>query len=336
MQARNETKNQTRQGKANPHQLEATQKSYQEKVTHLYPCPNLIDIYQQYIEYKSAQDKEGTRLERLETILPKLEESGVTDIDNALELRDYLIGNYSESMSKRVLKQVKSAYAWSIKEGIIKGSVQCYRDLIKDLKHNFEKSPQPMPFSEWEKEAILEAFASHRVPHGGKSLNRFYPFVKFLFMTGCRPSEAIGLTWDDIDFRTNKITFDGGIQYKGGKFITTKGKGSKSNKKRQFPMNAELSNFLKSLSKHPISNLVFPNTKGTPMIYKNFANRGWKTIIQDLRIKKDATPYSCRDTFISEQISKGVSPMIVAKWCDTSVGVIEKYYFGNISNIIPL
>ena len=52
---------------------------------------------------------------------------------------------------------------------------------------------------------------------------------------------------------------------------------------------------------------------------------------------KKSTPYSCRDTFITEQLSKGVSSTIIAKWCDTSVKMIETHYFdSSVINILPL
>jgi hypothetical protein len=42
--------------------------------------------------------------------------------------------------------------------------------------------------------------------------------------------------------------------------------------------------------------------------------------------RKTTTPYSCRDTFISEQVGKGVPSAVVAKWCDTSEKVINAVY----------
>lgn len=313
------------------------QKTYQDKVTQLYPSANLVEIYEKYMDYRKAREKEPTYLERVQTILPKLQESGVTNINNALELHDFLIENdNSEGMTKRVLKQVRTAYQWAIDKGMIKGDVDQYTKLIKDLKHQFERDPNPNPFSEWEKEAILEAFQTHHLVNGGYSLSHYYPLVKFLFMTGCRPNEAVGLTWEDVDFRANKITFDGGITYKAGKFIDSKGKGSKTNKKRQFPMNTELSKFLQSLPKHPSTSLVFSSRNGKPINYNNFGSRVWKKVVSELNLNRKTTPYNCRDTFISEQITKGVSPMVVGKWCDTSSSTIERYYFGSISNILPV
>ena len=50
--------------------------------------------------------------------------------------------------------------------------------------------------------------------------------------------------------------------------------------------------------------LVFPAPKGKSITYNNFCNSAWKKIVDP--IKLETTPYSCRDTFITTQILKGV------------------------------
>src|SRR6476646_3403979 len=168
---------------------------------------------------------------------------------------------------------------------------------------------------------------------------RYFNFVKFLFYTGCRPSEAIGLMWIDISFRDNTICFAGSITRPQGKVVVNKG--SKTNKSRIFPMNSVLVEFLK---KHHLANydlksgdaqLVFPAPKGVdvPINYNNFYRRAWDEIVDPM--KAGTTPYCCRDTFISLQVAKGVPPAIVAQWCDTSVKMIEKHYLGK-SNLKPV
>ena len=50
----------------------------------------------------------------------------------------------------------------------------------------------PAPFTEAERDKIVQAF---------KDKSRFYyPFVYLLFWTGVRPSEALALRWEDIDY----------------------------------------------------------------------------------------------------------------------------------------
>jgi integrase len=54
-------------------------------------------------------------------------------------------------------------------------------------------SPKPDPFTEEDRDKIIQAF---------KEKSRFYyPFVYLLFWTGMRPSEALALRWEDIDIK---------------------------------------------------------------------------------------------------------------------------------------
>ena len=154
-------------------------------------------------------------------------------------------------------------------------------------------------------------------------------------MTGCRPNEAVGLRWKDIIDNFKKIRFDGGLVQLSGKLVRSKH--SKTNQVREFPCNQELQELLRQIK--PIDSkfddLVFLSPTGKSINYSNFSKRAWTAIVDP--IKPDTTPYCCRDTFITEQILKGVNPAIVARWCDTSTQTIEKHYFDilNVNHILP-
>jgi integrase len=71
--------------------------------------------------------------------------------------------------------------------------------------------------------------------------------------------------------------------------------------------------------------LVFPSPKdGKPINYNNFCKRIWNKVVAP--IKPNTTPYNCRDTFITYQLMKGVPSAVIAKWCDTSIAMIDKNY----------
>jgi integrase len=69
---------------------------------------------------------------------------------------------------------------------------------------------------------------------------------------------------------------------------------------------------------------VFPSTDGDSINYRNFSRRAWSSVVDP--IKPGTTPYSCRDTFITIQLLKGVPSTVIAKWCDTSTQMIDKNY----------
>ncbi|QSJ21112.1 integrase [Nostoc sp. UHCC 0702] len=287
-------------------------------------------LWNKYLKYKSTTLKAST-LDYLQKGLGKFIEScPIQDVKRSLEIRDWLLSNTTTSMAKRVLTHLSACVNWGIKNKLISSS-NTFQGMSNDLpKHNWEENPEPNAFSEEEKKSILFALQDHKGNWNGKlytgfAYSHYYPFVKFLFLTGCRPSEAIGLQWKNIKEDCSQITFETSIVRIRGK--ATRMQGSKNNKVRKFNCNEELQTLLKvhkPLECNP-DRLVFPAPKGGAINYGNFCQVAWKKLIEPL-IGRSSTPYCCRDTFISEQIAKGVPTAVVARWVDNSVDVIEKRY----------
>lgn len=63
------------------------------------------------------------------------------------------------------------------------------------------------PFTEQEREAIIEAFRFNRFISNYSTFKRshYTDFTEFLFLTGYRPSEAIGLQRKHIDFERGEV-----------------------------------------------------------------------------------------------------------------------------------
>jgi integrase len=111
------------------------------------------------------------------------------------------------------------------------------------------------PFSKQEREVVIEAFQSH------PKYNCYAPFVQFLFLTGCRTSEAIGLKWKHINVDCSKITFcEAVVSVPSGRIR----KGLKNQDKRVFPCNKQLQSFLLSIrtDAHDEDSPVFTSMKG--------------------------------------------------------------------------
>lgn len=319
-----------------PHQKQ----NYIKAVTELYPDIKIKDLWTRYLDYKNRSLKESTLDYLNNTVTKLLDKCDINSPYKALELREWLLLNTTESMTKRVLIHFNAAFKWGIKHKILKAP-NPYDGMPQELKHKWEKESTPNAFLPQEKLAIIEAFQSHKGNWNGRgytgySYSHYAPFVKFLFLTGCRPSEAVGLRWADISSDFHKITFDGGI-YRSPSGKAMESKGGKNNKKRNFPCNAKLQELLISIKPDEIdsNSLVFPSPTGKPIHYNNFCQSVWKKLVDP--IKSGTTPYCCRDTFITEQISKNVAPAVVAKWVDNSVLMIEKHYLDGktLSSILP-
>jgi integrase len=301
---------------------------YRDGIEKLYPTLTLMGLWRDYLDYKRPLLKESTLHYLENAVTAYLDRSGVDSPYNALELREWLLKQTTEGQAKRVLTHVNAAFKWGLKHDRVKGR-NPYEGMASELKHNYERDSEPNAFTPEEKTRILSAFASERPD--------YYPFVYFLFATGCRPSEAIGLRWGDVAADCSRITFDGGIyRLSNGKAIRQKG--SKNNKRREFPCNAALKSFIEGLrldGGRP-TDLIFPSPQGKVINYANFSSGAWDRLVNP--VKPDTTPYSCRDTFITEQVAKGIPIAVVAKWVDNSATVIERSYFdaARVGKITPL
>ncbi|MGD1703148.1 tyrosine-type recombinase/integrase [Dapis sp. BLCC M229] len=323
-------------------QMPSVDKLHHHKIEEAKSQISLVELWDKFYDYGLPKWKESTQV-YLETTVRRWLEKATAEVktaDNAVELRSFLLSHTSESMAKRVLIWINAAFNWGLKQKLVFGN-NPYEGMSNELKHNYQKKATPLAFTPAEKLAILENFAQHKGNWNGrgvtgKGYNHYLPLVKFWFLTGCRPSEGIGLTWGAVDSDYRFVVFAGGaVQLLSGRIVNTTS--SKNNKVRRFPINEELRGLFMSIrpeSAQP-SDLVFPSLTGKVIAYNNFCHNAWRRMVCEL-VKK-STPYSCRDTFITEQLSKGVSATIIAKWCDTSVKMIESHYFDlNVINILPV
>ena len=85
-----------------------------------------------------------------------------------------------------------------------------YVGMAKEMpKPRYVSDPNPNAFSQEEMEQIIEAFRNDERP--GMTYRPYAAFVEFLFRVGCRPSEAIGLTWGNISSDCGTIHFTGAL-----------------------------------------------------------------------------------------------------------------------------
>ena len=128
-------------------------------------------------------------------------------------------------------------------------------------------------------------------------------------MTGCRPSEASGLKWQNVDLNRRVIIFCEAVVEGHRK------KGTKTGVDRFFPINEQLLQLLNSIER--IDQKVFRSEKGRPVDIHNFLNRKWKPLLQSLSIRYRPV-YHCRHTFISICMEEKISPAKISKWVGNS------------------
>ena len=278
---------------------------------------DLLDLWAKFIDYKKQNGAKAKTLFQYDRLTALLTKININSLGlNALAVKSALLLATTSDQTRRALMYLSALCDFGMRFKLLTSNP--FKGMSADMPApNYATNPTPNAFSEDEMHLVIQAFNNSVYYYGYTSL------VKFWFMTGCRPSEAIGLRWMDIADDFSTIKFDGSIQCIQGRFVREKG--SKNNKSRLFPCNADLQAMLKALK--PIGampdNLAFTSPRGGTINYPNFEKRAW-SIVDD--IKPDTTPYSCRDTFISLQLLKGTPSAVIAKWCDTSTTMIDKYY----------
>jgi len=109
-------------------------------------------------------------------------------------------------------------------------------------------------FTKEERDIIIKAF------YDASPSKAFYaPLIEFYFLTGCRTSEALPLTWKDVDFERNLIRFSKSLG-----ISTRKVKDTKTGEARifYFSEGSRLKELLLKLKSESTNNLIFPNKKG--------------------------------------------------------------------------
>jgi integrase len=310
--------------------FDPTLAAYKPKTYQPAPSPTITisELWRDYCRYKARSLKAASVHYLVNTLGRHINNCPYQEISDALEIRGWLLGVTTPDMARKIINSLTTSVKWGVKHQLIP-NYNPFLGMAGDVRVE-RTEPSPNAFSLEEKERCLETFYSHF------DYSFYAPLVNFWFLCGCRPSEGIGLHWEQISPDYSKIRFDRSITHLDGKVIHNKQ--SKTNRSRWFPCNDELRQFLiQHREKQLPSNLVFPSKHCRPINYDNFSKRAWDKVV-DPMLQRASTPYSCRDTFITDQIAKGVPIGVIAKWVDNSTEMIERYYLdvSSIDHIKPL
>lgn len=187
---------------------------------------------------------------------------------------------------------LKSCCDWAKAEGLI--SVNPWAK----IKSRKKTKKIIKPFSQSEAVKIISGFE--------ESYPAWAQFAKFLFLSGCRISEAIGLQWKHIDFERGEICICESLSRKPGKNYERVRKETKTGSVRFLKINSELAKLLDQVSSVKNSDdLVFLNPTGTNHIDCRNFRRCWKKVLAAASI-----PYRCphviRHSFASHAIEQGM------------------------------
>jgi len=169
------------------------------------------------------------------------------------------------------------------------------------------------PFSETERDRIVEGFRKHR-PH-------YLPFVVFRFWTGTRPSEAVALRHGQLDLAGRRA------RIRASRVLGQDGQTKTGRSKRVVVLHAPVVRILRDrLPTHPAhDDFVFTTPSGAPIDQANFYAREWVPMLRRLKMRPRPF-YNTRHTYISYMLAIGARPLWVARQTGTSLAMIEEHY----------
>lgn len=213
----------------------------------------------------------------------------------------------------RKLDTLESAWEWLVES----------KQVTENPWHNLPrqrvpKNPKSKPFSKAEISQIIEAFEAHKL------YAIYTPFVKFLFGTGCRIGEAIGIRWQDVDLESGKITVAEQI-------TSRQRKAAKAGSSREFYLSDSVKDLLADLrSVAPADQeLIFSTVTGKVIDSHVFRERVWLRILTAAGIPY-RKPSNSRHTFCSHALESGMNPITVASITGHDPKVLFDRYAGLI------
>ena len=171
--------------------------------------------------------------------------------------------------------------------------------------------------------SVADQKAFLKFVHDSDVYRRWENLFVFLFGTGCRVGEAIGLTWDNVDFDNRQITIDHTVSYLKNEFVTNPPK-TKSGY-RTIPMCSEVKTALEKeliisqiLKAHSDAypKYVFTNSKGK-LIHPTSINEAIKRVVKDYNACHLENPMACfsvhqtRNTFASRLCENDINIKVI-------------------------
>jgi integrase len=306
---------------------------------------NLLDIWIDFFDYQRDRVETTTFKDSLKTAnnvlvslkptLLKLNNDGSLNLS---EIIAELSRTYSASTLSRVFDDFRACGNWAVqtKRLTLNPFESSKRLLPKQQKSNRSRRA----FTDYEARAIINAFRSNRFlsMHSRYLHSHYADFVEFLFLTGCRPEDAIALIQSDLNERSSGLYISINKAYSKGVLKTTK-----TGISRTFRCNESLERILRpkmSFHLRTVNNLLFPSHEEGYICLRDFTRRCWRKVVLQLtalgEVREYLPTYHARHTAITRMLRDGLDPATIGLICGNSPEVIFKNYAqGNEDVTIP-
>ena len=194
--------------------------------------------------------------------------------------------------------------------------IAAYNQALKEnmVQHNYAADTDPIPRS-------ISNYSFFSTEHQQKFLaqtknHRFYAAYLLLFYTGCRRSEILGLSWNNINFKQNYITINQTLVLEHNLPVLKKRtKTQGSNRTIPIPQEIKLQlrivqhnqKIEKAADPHWLNqeNLVFTNKDGS-VHNPNYFSRNFKETVKRLGFPSNLHLHSTRHTFATNMFQLGI------------------------------
>lgn len=286
-------------------------------------CISAIELFERFMAQKAKEvtprtmQKYRATLGYLKSFFSDMVAESVKDFC-AEEFAQHLKNKgLSLDQCKRRLEELKACWNWAIAKNTIT-SENPWTEVAKRIK--VPPKQKPKPFSKEEIKAIVQAFKIDRY------YSHYADYVEFLFGTGVRTGEAIGLRWkhlwDDCSTVWIGESLSRGIR-----------KSTKTNRDRTINLTPKLQQML--IARKPANpdpdGLVFVSPQGKAIDDHNFRTRAWKKILNRLQIDY-RKPYTTRHTLVSHALDLGMNPVNVAQLTGHNVKTLYDNYAGSVNS----
>ena len=284
----------------------------------------VVKLFQQFFECR-AKRFTGDTWQKYEALAGKIaaffEQATVGTVDEATadRFRLWIADGLQPITQAQYLGLMNACWVWGIKQDLVPGN-----PWVEVIKVKVPPQQRAKPFTSAELTAILKGFRANRY------YGYYADFVEFLFSTGCRTGEAIGLRWAHLSEDCSKVWIGESVS-RGIR------KATKTNRAREFRLNQRLSQMLRArrLASHQSDGPVFPALKGGTIDARNFRNRAWVTVLEAAEVPY-RKPYNTRHTFISHALAQGINPITIAQMTGHDPEILFRHYAADIQGGLQL
>lgn len=253
----------------------------------------------------------------------QIEKSGnpaLTEIDWLLDSK------IATSTFNRRLSMLRSLIQWCREKKLIN-----FDPLVKvvhrkvTVEEQEKREENCRPFCGDEIGRIIELFR-HDYP-------TYAPFVEFMFFTGVRTGEAVGLLWRHIDFDKKLISIKQSVTRERGGYKKVVGQPKTRQSIRTLRMSNRVFDLLVSIKPQNINpaEFVFKSPTGCVIDHGRFRACYWKPVLEQLGIPY-RKPYTTRHTLLSEALEQGLTVPQVAQIAGHKDGRMILQHYGHVIN----